>query len=323
MTNQPAVNPVDVARIALKRLAERGLAPTPDNYAQFYNAILTIKAPEAKSSNEIQMAWEVLYSVNDILDATDGITEKLMGALEVGSSSMAMSLGALRNTQRAHREMRASSEETHTALEDLLNQVISNTHNVHSSVVASHEDLQAIRNSIQSIENDLAVNRKLLEQDPLTGALNRQGFEHLLTREVKRAHRQDGKLTAIILDLDDFKQVNDRFGHLVGDQVLVHVANLAKAVLRDTDILVRYGGEEFLVLLPETDLPGAKYVVDRLRLVAGNTPFIHKNQRIDVRFSVGVAALKAEENGRALILRADEALYRAKHSGRGRVEIAE
>ena len=69
MTNQPAVNPVDVARIALKRLAERGLAPTPDNYAQFYNAILTIKAPEAKSSNEIQMAWEVLYSVNDILAA--------------------------------------------------------------------------------------------------------------------------------------------------------------------------------------------------------------------------------------------------------------
>jgi predicted signal transduction protein with EAL and GGDEF domain len=100
------------------------------------------------------------------------------------------------------------------------------------------------------------------------------------------------------------------------------VRNLTKAVLRETDTLVRYGVEEFLLLLPETDISGSKYVVDRLKLVMGNTPFIHNNQRIEIRFSAGVAALKAQENGRALVLRADEALYRAKHSGRGRIEIA-
>jgi diguanylate cyclase len=147
-----------------------------------------------------------------------------------------------------------------------------------------------------------------------------QGLDHLLLREVKRAHRGNGRLSALLMQIDDFSQVTDRFGHSVGDQLLVHVTNLAKAVLRDSDLLVRQGIEEFLVLLPETDLSGARYVVDRLKLVTGNTPLIHKNQRIEIRFSAGMAALKEEENGRALLLRAEEALYRAKHSGRGKIE---
>ena len=216
-----------------------------------------------------------------------------------------------------------SSEDTQASLEDLLNVVISTTHNVHSTVTSSHGDLQTIRDSIRHIEEDLAFNRKVLEQDALTGALNRQGLDHLLMREVKRAQRIDGRLTAVIIDLDDFKQINDRFTHLVGDQVLIHVTNLTKAVLRESDVLVRYGGEEFLLLLVDTDIRGASYVVDRLKLVATRTPYIHHNQRIDVRFSAGVAQLKDEENGRALLLRADEALYRAKQSGRGKTEIAD
>ncbi len=101
------------------------------------------------------------------------------------------------------------------------------------------------------------------------------------------------------------------------------MANLAKAVLRETDTLVRYGGEEFLVMLPETDHRGAQYVIDRLRVVANKSPFMHKSQRIEVTFSSGIATLKDDENGRALVLRADEALYRAKHSGRGRIEVAD
>lgn len=323
MTNPSAVNPVDVARIALKRLAERGLPPTPDNFAQFYNAILTIKTPENKPTNDIQVAWEVLYDINDLLQNAEGLADALMNSLEVGASEMAMSLGTLHSTQKAHAEKRSSPEETQHMLQELLHQVIHSTQNVHGKVSATHEDLQSIRSSISRIEEDLAVNRRLLEQDALTGIMNRQGFDHVLAREVKRAHQQGLKLTALMFDLDDFKQVNDRFGHLVGDQMLIHVANLAKAVLREADLLVRYGGEEFLILLADTDMNGARYVVDRLRQVAANTPFIYHSQRVEVRFSAGLAVLKDGENGRALVLRADEAMYRAKHSGRGRVEIAE
>lgn len=323
MASTSPVNPVEIARIALKRLTERGLPPTPENYAQFYNAIVTIKSPESKSPDEIQIAWEVLYRIDDLIEEANAATAKLLDALEGSGADMAASLGALHSVRRAHSERRNSADESHSALEDLLNQIIRSTHDVHATVSTSHDDLQLIRSSIQHIEADLSFSRKLMEQDPLTGAFNRQGLDHLLLREVKRARRGDGRLSAVMLEIDDFTQINDRHGRDAADQLLVHFTSLAKAVLRESDLLVRYGAEEFLLLLPETDLAGTRYVIERLRLVTGNTPFIHKNQRVEIRFSAGGAALQIEENGRALVLRADEALHQAKHSGRGKFEIAQ
>ncbi|MDR3410311.1 MAG: GGDEF domain-containing protein, partial [Formivibrio sp.] len=310
MPSTVPVNPVEIARIALKRLAERGLAPTPENYSQFYNAIITIKSPESKSSNEIQIAWEVLYKIDDLIEEASVATAKLLDALEGGGTDIAASLGALHNVRRAHAEKRQSPDEAHSALEDLLNQIIQSTHNVHTTVSTSHGDLQVIRSSIQHIEEDLSFNRKLMEQDALTGALNRQGLDHLLLREVKRARHGNGRLSAVLMELDDFTQITDRLGHALGDQLLVHVANLAKAVLRDSDLLVRQGVEEFLLLLPETDISGARYVVDRLKLVTAKTPLMYKNQRVEIGFSAGMAALKEDENGRAMVLRAEDALNR-------------
>jgi diguanylate cyclase len=323
MTSPTPVNPVEIARIALKRLSERGLAPTPENYAQFYNAIVTIKAPESKTATEMQLAWQVLYKLDDATNDAAEITAGLLDNLSGSTALMQDSLGSLQAVREAHENQSVSPEETHAHLEDLLNVVINTTHNVHSTVTTSHSDLQTIRESIRHIEEDLAFNRKVLEQDALTGALNRQGLDHLLMREVKRAQRNDSRLTAVLLDLDDFKQVNDRYTHMVGDQVLVHMANLTKAVLRESDILIRYGGEEFLILLVDTDMKGAAYVIDRLRLVTGRTPYMHHAQRIEIRFSSGIAQLRNDENGRALVLRADEALYRAKNSGRGKTELAD
>ncbi|WP_051305111.1 GGDEF domain-containing protein [Chitinilyticum litopenaei] len=322
MSSSPPVNPVEIARIALKRLTERGLPPTPENYAQFYNAVLTIKAPQNKSTDEVQLAWQVIYQLDEVLEGASGSTGGLLQSLSGGSDSMLQSLGVLQHARQAHAEQRVSIEESHSTLEALLDDVIATTRSMHGTVHTSHAELQAIRTTLRQIEEDLAFNRKALEMDALTGALNRQGLDHLLMREVKRARRMNQRLAVAMFDLDDFKQINDRFGHLVGDQVLVHVTSLARAVLRDTDFLIRYGGEEFLIVLTDTDVKGAQYVIDRLRIVATRTPFQHHHQRIEVQFSAGIADLRPEENGRALVLRADEALYRAKHSGRGRVEIA-
>ncbi|XZG69951.1 GGDEF domain-containing protein [Chitinibacteraceae bacterium HSL-7] len=323
-TPVPPVQPVEIARIALKRLAERGLPPTPENYTQFYNAIVTIKSPESKSNAELQQAWEILCQLDDaLLDITDN-TQSLLSTLAAGEQSMVANLGALRHSR--HDNTRTSDDLSHH-VEGLISNVIDSTQHLHASVSASHTDIVAIRDAVKQIGVDLEANRRLMEQDPLTGALNRQGLDHLLSREVKRCKRsatpQSGHLSIIMLDLDEFKKINDRFGHLAGDQVILHMANLAKAVLRETDVLVRYGGEEFLLLLPDTDLNGARYVAERLRLVASKTPYHVDNVRIDISFSAGVATLTDSENGRALILRADEALYRAKRGGRGRVEIAE
>lgn len=299
------------------------MPPTPENYAQFYNAIITIKSPETKSQDDLQQAWELLYKVDELVSSASDTTAHLLDALVVGREAMESNLGALQRVKRAHSDKSHTPAEAHSALEDLLNQIISSTQDVHSTVSTSHTDLKTIRDSILHIEEDLSFSRKMMEQDVLTGALNRQCLDHMLLREVKRAQRGDGRLATVLFELDDIVQVSDRFAHATVDSLLVHTANLTKAVLRDSDILLRYTQYEFLLLLPETDLTGAKYVVDRLKLVAGNTPFIHNNQRIEVRFSAGGAALKLEENGRAMVLRAEEALYRAKHSGRGKIEMAE
>ncbi len=322
MQKAPPVNPVEIARIALKRLVESRLPPTPENYTQFYNAIATIKAPDDKTTDELKQAWQILCRLDDAAGEVSNTTEGLLSALASSGEHMVSSLGELQNAREAHRTRSVPVEETHGRLESLLTNLIDSTSTIQTTVQTSHSDLAAIRESMRHIEEDLAHNRMMLGLDPLTGAHNRQGFDHLLAAEVKRARRHTGKLSVVILDLDDFKLVNDRYGHLVGDQVLVHVADLAKAVLRESDALVRYGGEEFLLILPETDQNGARYVIDRLRVVAARTPFMHRSERIDVSFSSGVAQLKDDENGRALVLRADEALYRAKANGRGRVELA-
>ncbi|WP_158229006.1 GGDEF domain-containing protein [Chitinimonas sp. BJB300] len=94
----------------------------------------------------------------------------------------------------------------------------------------------------------MAINRKTLEQDPLTGALNRQGLEHLLAAEVKRTRRAKLPMSVAMIDLDDFRQVNAKYGHLVGDKVLIHFTSIIKAVLRESDFVIHYGGEEFLLL---------------------------------------------------------------------------
>src|SRR5471032_2155143 len=127
MPSTVPVNPVEIARIALKRLAERGLAPTPENYSQFYNAIVTIKSPESKSPDEIQIAWEVLYKIDDLIEEANSATAKMLDALEGGGADMAASLGALQNVRRAHSERRQTPDEAHSALEGLLNQIIQST----------------------------------------------------------------------------------------------------------------------------------------------------------------------------------------------------
>jgi diguanylate cyclase len=309
--NAPTLTPSDIARIALKRLAELGLPPTPENYAKFYNAIAAIKSPTDKSDEELKSAYQVLFRVSDVLDGMAETSDMLMADLARGGEAMNSSLDALRATTDRKR------------LEEVLNELIESTDSVCQTVTASHDDLREMKQAIEKIQTDLAINRKTLEQDPLTGALNRQGLEHMLSKEVKRARRASHPLSVAILDLDEFKQVNDRHGHLVGDKVLVHFASVLKAVLRESDTLVRYGGEEFLLLLPETTGDGARFLVDRLRQVNAKTPFFHQASHIDIRFSTGAAQLKPEENGHAMLIRADEAMYRAKHAGRDQVVFAE
>lgn len=174
---------------------------------------------------------------------------------------------------------------------------------------------------------------RLAMTDALTGVYNRRTLFELGERELSRARRTGASLSLIILDLDHFKRVNDRFGHLGGDAVLARFVEVVRGCLRISDVLTRYGGEEFCVLLPDVGVAGAKVVGERIRAAVEAAEFVAGGAPIKVTASVGVAALPigggtaggasgGEVTLSTLVARADQALYVAKRDGRNRVSVS-
>jgi diguanylate cyclase (GGDEF)-like protein len=160
-------------------------------------------------------------------------------------------------------------------------------------------------------------------RDGLTGCFNRTHGIDVIDTELRRARRSQMPVSIIMFDIDHFKDVNDHYGHLCGDAVLASVGARMREVLRGSDLKCRYGGEEFLVLLPETPLEGAKRVADTLRRELADTPVPWKSETVKVTASFGVTtAMPAEIDSQALIGRADAALYRAKDQGRNCVRLS-
>jgi diguanylate cyclase (GGDEF)-like protein len=170
---------------------------------------------------------------------------------------------------------------------------------------------------------DLVRIRDRVDRDGLTGLPNRAAFDERLEVEARRFHRYRRPLALLVLDLDHFKAVNDSYGHPTGDAVLQRVADLLRANTRDPDVLARYGGEEMVVILPETMLRPAIEVAERIRAAVEATRFDHEGRSIDLTVSIGVSACPECVDDPADLLRAaDDALYQAKREGRNRVATA-
>jgi diguanylate cyclase (GGDEF)-like protein/PAS domain S-box-containing protein len=185
------------------------------------------------------------------------------------------------------------------------------------AVVVSFQDITARK----SLEKQLA---ELATHDDLTGLYNRRELERLLEVETQRSRRYQRPLSVFMLDVDHFKQVNDDHGHDVGDQILRQLSERIRQNIRTADIATRYGGEEFVVILPETPLEEALEAAERLRTAVAGAPFpLTDGQALDIRISIGVACLAGEETGSPDIIKAaDDAMYQAKQAGRNRVRAA-
>ncbi len=161
--------------------------------------------------------------------------------------------------------------------------------------------------------------REAATRDPLTGAANRGQLARMLEREVGLVRRHGGALALLMVDIDHFKGINDRFGHATGDRSLVAVADCIAGCVRGSDVLFRYGGEEFCVLLPRTDARGAWRLAERVREAVGALRIPAASEAIRLTASLGVASLAAADDAADLLRKADAALYRSKRSGRNRV----
>jgi len=161
--------------------------------------------------------------------------------------------------------------------------------------------------------------RKLADLDALTGLHNRRYFHETLAREVDRALRYQRRLSLVMIDVDSFKEINDRIGHLPGDAVLAEIAERIRRVVRSADIPCRVGGDELAVIVPEVEVGQARQLVGRIQRAVSSQPILRAGR---VRVSAGVADLQPNDTPTSLFERADESLYAAKHAGKGKGGLA-
>lgn len=310
-----AQTPNVIALTVMQRLKETGEAPTPENYQRLYYAIAGVSPPEpAESSGAAEkdnpFCLELLKALREMVQDMSDKTETLARDLGEKNKGLSDNVDSLKRSRDREEILR------------LLTLVVNQAGGIQSTVEASHKELVETRYALLNMQNELAETRQLLNEDALTGALNRRGLDQILALEVARCQRNKARLSLAIVDLDYFKKINDNFGHEAGDRMLIHFTSLMRSVLRKSDALVRYGGEEFILVLPETDPRGAMLVLGRLQQLMRKSPLLFEGKQIDATFSAGVAALNEDDNGHVLLRRADEALYQAKSGGRDRIVIA-
>ena len=216
-----------------------------------------------------------------------------------------------------------------TELENVIAEVMRETRTIQLNAQRSRDELRAAQQKaaesearIHELEAELEKTSELVRYDQLTGALNRRGLEELMEKEMARANRHDTLFSVALLDLDNFKKLNDSLGHKAGDEALIHLTAVCRDTLRPQDTVARFGGDEFVILLPETGIEDAVKALVRLQRELTKRFFMHDNQKVLVTFSAGVTQLTPDDDQKSVIKRADEAMYRAKKSGKNRVEVA-
>lgn len=213
-----------------------------------------------------------------------------------------------------------------TELNDVIEEVMQETRIIQLNAQRSRDDLSTMRERVDEAEqeivrlqNELSETSEMVRHDQLTGALNRKGLEEALDRELARSQRRQTPICVALLDVDNFKSLNDTYGHQTGDEALIHLSRVIRETMRPHDTLVRYGGEEFLIILPDTPLQDAVSALTRLQRELTKRFFLHQNEKLLITFSAGVTAFRPSESRNEAITRADAAMYQAKKTGKNRV----
>jgi diguanylate cyclase len=210
-----------------------------------------------------------------------------------------------------------------------LQQVLSATREMESSAQQVGDELSQIRERAMLAEDEILKLQGELDRataqakmDPLTGALNRRGLDEAFTRDIASTRKKGHTLCLAMIDIDNFKSLNDQHGHDAGDSALSHLVDVARNSVRPHDTVARYGGEEFIILLPGASLDQAVEATQRIQRELTKHLFLQNSQQLLITFSAGVAMLGNEELPEDAIKRADHAMYLAKRAGKNRVFAA-
>ncbi len=329
----------EYARLAFPLMSQHDVPPTPENYAIWYHFV-ALDIPELVQEMDTMIEEERpftpeicdylyrRYIANNLqkavmersTDDAQKLLHHIMQTIEGASDSTHNYSDALDKYSEDIRRKGSRVQD----LSSVAEAIIEATNGLKERSNQLHQELQTTAKEVDSLRHDLRKVMLEAKKDFLTGVDNRQAFDEKLKEQVAFAQDEGKELCLLMMDIDHFKQFNDKFGHQVGDQVLKQVGRTLLESVKGNDIVARYGGEEFAVILPNTPLSGALVVAENLRQAVASKQLRRRDTGalIDkITLSAGAASWHHRGNDtiESLIRRADEALYRSKKGGRNKV----
>ena len=324
-------------RLTLASLAKHNLKASPVNYTVWYDAISgknnklkrvldqMVESGEPLTNQKIQALYQKFITDGDRL-----VIARLLTKVNLMLREITAQVLETEGDLAGHGQNLDSLADGLKAVEDfngirqIVDRMLEETRALMKSGSRLETRMKISSADLQALQKELEDSRKQAMTDGLTGLANRRGLDKRMELERIRARQNNAPFSVILVDVDLFKRVNDNFGHLVGDSLLRGISRILKSQTRRNDFVARFGGEEFLVLLPETDEIGARAVAEKVKSILEKKDWRVKEtgQLIGrVTASMGIALYRMNESDSQVIQRADEALYKAKASGRNRIII--
>ena len=338
-TDQPDCDAAaEFLRIAVPLMAKHNVPATPQNYATWYsyvsgeipelNAEIDRLIEECRgfnSATNIQLYRQ--FVADQDLDQIDEVRTGLNQILiDVGNS-----LDRAGNDADAYQDTlgnlatQATQQDDLGGIRSLLTTLIKETRTMQTMTQGMHAQFESKTREVEALQHELKLERKRAITDPLTGLYNRLALIDKLNAVIAEMADGSGPPSLIMVDIDDFKNINDKHGHLIGDRVIRFVAQVLQKNIKGRDCAARYGGEEFTVLLPQTPAAGARSVAETIRKAVAHAQLVRADNKEplgQITISAGVAAYRRGEDVMEFIDRADQAMYRSKHNGRDQVSMA-